>query len=68
MIIEQGTKLRISHRRKGNFDTVALRTFDSDTEYFYPVATLEYKSGMNTDWFPGEAIPCAKDFCTFSVL
>lgn len=71
MKIEKGTKLKIDHCRKGKFNAVALRDFDSTDDWF-PVAVAEDNSdvvrGAANDWVPGEEIPCRGSFCTFEVV
>ena len=60
MLVNQGDLLTITHARKGTFDAVALRDFDTDTEEWYPVAlaSQECVEGSTTDWVGGESIPC----------
>lgn len=60
MKIKKGQQFKVRDRRKGTFRGVALRDFDTETDEFYPVATLEYVAGMANDWEPGEEIPCRR--------
>lgn len=63
MIIKEGTKLTVRHRRHGTFEGIAIRDFDTETEEFYPIATAEYVNGMISEWFPGEDVPCRNTLC-----
>ena len=67
MLIKEGTILRISHGRKGNFNAIALKDFSLKDE-FYPVAVCQEVEGRNTVWEEGEKIPCKGSFCTVKVL
>lgn len=61
-IIKAGTKLRITHYRKGTFDCVAMRDFDPKFEHFFPVKLITKQVvGLSTDWVEGEEIPCRSD-------
>lgn len=60
MIVKKGQTFLVVDRRKGKFRGVALQDFDTEADEFYPVATLEYVSGMANNWEEGEAIPCRK--------
>lgn len=65
MKITKGQLLTISHRRKGEFTAVATEDFDSDKVTFFPVAVaLVSVEGKNTDWEPGENIPCRAKFAS----
>lgn len=68
MIIKKGTKVRVKHCRKGNFNAVAIRDFDTEKETFYPFATLQYVRGMSTDWEEGETIECRNSLCSFEII
>ena len=72
MIILKGYHLHVKHNRKGEFDAVAIRDFDSETTEFYPFALAkgEYVVGLSTvkDWTGGEEIPCRKSQCTFTII
>lgn len=62
-MIKAGTKLRITHSRKGTFDCIATRDFDPKAEAFFPVKLITKKvSGMSTTWEEGEEIPCRNVF------
>lgn len=63
MNIKKGDVLIIKHSRKGRITVIAERDFDTETEEFYPVVTAEAVEGRNTDWMPGESIPCRNTFC-----
>ena len=66
MIVNKGTVLKIKHDRKGIITVIALRSFDTVNETFYPVATAEAVNGVKTvkKWLPGDKIPCKKTLCT----
>lgn len=59
--ILKGAILNIHHTRKGFFQGVATRDFDTEKETFWPVNLADgYVKGMSygVDWWPGESIPC----------
>lgn len=60
MKIEKGTVVLVSDRRKGKFRAKAQEVFDTETDEFYPLVTLDYVSGMSTDWEPGDEIPARR--------
>lgn len=83
MRIVKGQHLHINHLRKGSFDAVALRDFDTTDVEFYPIAvasaplipvtlmrSLELIVGVSIRqyWAPGEEIPCRKSLCTLEVI
>lgn len=58
-MIKAGTKLRITHSRKGTFECVATRGFDPKAEDFFPVRLVSQEvHGMTKEWIEGEEIPC----------
>lgn len=62
-MIKAGTKLRITHARKGTFECVATRDFDPKSEAFFPLRLISKKaSGTNTEWEEGDEIPCRNVF------
>lgn len=62
-MIKAGTKLRITHSRKGTFECVATRDFDPKAEAFFPLRLISKKvSGMTTEWEEGDEIPCRNVF------
>lgn len=64
-MIKAGTKLRITHSRKGTFECVATRDFDPKFEAFLPVRLIsKVVNGMATSWQEGEEIPCRNVFVT----
>lgn len=64
-MIKAGTKLRITHSRKGTFECIATRDFDPETEDFFPARLISKAvEGMATSWQEGEEIPCRKMFVT----
>lgn len=63
MIIKAGTKLTVKHSRKGTFEGIAEKDFDTETTEFYPIITLEYVCGMVNKRFEGERISCRKSLC-----
>lgn len=65
MIIKKGSVLRITHCRKGQFNAVATREFDSEKEEFFPVvlARGETVEGASNIWVEGESISCRGAFC-----
>lgn len=71
MIILKGQHLHIEHSRKGGFDGIALRDFDTDEEW-YPIAVVKdsFVKGLSPDtyWLPGEKIPCRKSLSILKIL
>lgn len=64
-MIKAGTKLRITHSRKGTFECVATKDFDPKAEAFFPVRLIsKVVEGMATSWQEGEEIPCRNAFVT----
>lgn len=63
MIIKEGTKLTVSHQRKGKFEGIAAKDFDTEKTTFYPIATLEYVRGMANEWGAGDTIECRNTLC-----
>ena len=62
-MIKAGTKLRITHSRKGTFECVATRDFEPKTEAFFPVRLISKSvEGMATSWQEGEEISCRNVF------
>jgi hypothetical protein len=68
MKVTKGSILKVKHSRKGTFDAVAERDFDTEEESFFPVKTASLVEGKANDWEPGESIPCRSSFCTFEVI
>lgn len=68
MIVKKGTRVRVTHQRKGTFEAIAIRDFDTEQEEFYPFATLEYVQGMSMNWEAGESIECRNSLCHFEIL
>lgn len=64
-MIKAGTKLRITHSRKGTFECVATKDFNPKTEAFFPVRLISKTvEGMSTSWGGGDEIPCRNEFVT----
>lgn len=64
-MIKAGTKLRITHSRKGTFECVATRNFDPKTEAFFPLRLISKEvEGITTFWQEGGEIPCRNVFVT----
>lgn len=58
-MIKAGTKLRITHSRKGIFECIATRDFDPKTETFFPVRLISEKiGGASKVWQEGDEVPC----------
>lgn len=60
MKIEKGSVVLVCDRRKGKFRAKAQEAFDTEIDEFYPLVTLDYVSGMTTDWEPGDDIPARR--------
>ena len=64
-MIKAGTKLRITHSRKGTFECVATRNFDPKTEAFFPMRLIsEEVEGATMFWQEEEEVPCRNVFVT----
>ena len=68
MKIKQGEKINVWHKRKGFFEAIAKRDFDTETETFYPLILAQTSKdktvfGLSEQWENGEEIPCRKDLC-----
>lgn len=64
-MIKAGTKLRITHSRKGTFECIATRDFDPKSEAFFPLRLITKKvKGLYKDWQEGDDIPCRNVFVT----
>lgn len=64
MLISKGTKLIVSHSRKGRFMGVASEDFDSETAEWFPIKVAQpVVFGMVNEWEDGESIPCRASLC-----
>lgn len=63
MIIKEGQKLTVKHRRQGTFEGIATKDFDTEKVEFYPIATLQTVIGVANEWYEGESIPCRNTLC-----
>lgn len=69
MLIKKGQLLDVQHKRKGNFQGIAEKDFDTETTEFYPIVVAEgCVGGMNKDWEKGERIPCRNTLTTISIV
>lgn len=59
----KGQRVTVADRRKGTFNGVVLRDFDTETDEFFPIATTERVEGLVTVWEAGDAIPCRRTHC-----
>lgn len=63
MKITKGQKLIIKHDRKGKFNAVAKKDFDTEKEEWYPVVVgVDFVEGMASNWIEGEDISCRASF------
>ncbi len=60
MKIKKDQKVTIRSRRKGVYKAIAVRDFDTETDEYYPVATLERVRGLTQIWKKGDLIPCRR--------
>lgn len=69
MKILKGTIVEVNSSRRGIFEGIALKDFDTETDEFYPIALHQEKMirGMNNEWENGEEIPCRKTLCTIKI-
>jgi len=59
MKIRKGQKLRIVCQRKGTYNAVAIKAFDTEKDDWYPVALdQDLLYGLANTWGRGENIPC----------
>jgi len=64
MRIKKGDVLLIEHERKGRFNAVATKDFDSEAEEFYPLVVADgVVEGVSVRWQKGDSIPCRGSFC-----
>lgn len=68
MFIKKGQKLVINDFRKGTFNAVAIKDFDTETNEFYPVACSELVIGLTRVWKTGDEIPVRKSLCNISLV
>jgi len=72
MEIIKGQRVHVFHLRKGDFDGVATRDFNTDTEEWYPIALAKgnFLKGLslNAFWEAGDGIPCRKSLTTLILL
>ena len=68
MLIKKYTKLNVKHSRKGTFEGVSTKDFDTNDKW-YPIAVAGKKvEGINTEWIAGDLIPCKSSFCHISIV
>ena len=70
MKITKGQHLHIVHTRKGEFDAVATKDFDTEIDEWYPITVAMHNpiiEGMANNWVPGEEIPCRNSQCTIII-
>ena len=58
MLIKKGQKLKIKHSRKGQFTGEASKDFNTEKSEYWPIVSCDYVEGLDTNWRPGERIPC----------
>lgn len=69
MKIKKGTKLKVCHRRHGEFYGIAEKDFDTDSIEFYPIILdQDVLCGLNTDWVKGENVPCRNTQCELKII
>lgn len=68
MKIKSGTKVRVTHKRKGIFTGYAAEDFDTETTEFYPIKAVYFVGGISSNWDEGEIIPCRNTLCKIEVL
>jgi hypothetical protein len=67
MNIKKGTKLTVYHDRKGVFNAIADKDFDTEKDEWYPVIIDNTPvNGVFTEtrWEDGAPIPCRKMYCS----
>lgn len=72
MEITKGQRIQVHHLRKGIFDAVALRDFNTESEEWYPLALARgnFVKGLSVGeyWAAGEEIPCRKSLSNLILL
>lgn len=72
MKIKKGTLLKVNHSRKGTFEGIAIKDFDTTKEEFYPIALAQKNPikgiSINMEWIEGEEIPCRNSLCKLTVI
>lgn len=70
MEIKKGTKLRVTHTRKGTFTGVAFEDFDTNDEFYRITVDDKQQTvmGLTTDWCVGERIPCRASLTQITVI
>lgn len=64
MKIEKGEKIIVHHIRKGTFNAIAKRSFDTEKDEFFDVVLdQDNLEGQANSWFDGECILCRNSFC-----
>ena len=70
MLVKQGQLIKVTHTRKGTFEVVAAKDFDTEKEEWYPVAIAygETIEGLSRAWEYGTRIPCRRSLCKIEVI
>lgn len=69
MKIKKGSKLKIQHLRLGIFYGIAIKTFDTEQETFYPIELDQLMLwGLSTEWVKGDYVPCRNSLCNITIL
>lgn len=69
MDIKKGTKLKVYHKRHGEFFGIAIRNFNTEKETFYPIGLdQDMLCGLSTDWVRGDSVPCRNTLCELEIL
>lgn len=71
MTIKKGEVIQVVDCRKGKFIGIAEQDFDPEALEFYPIALApgqEPLRGINTDWYPGDSVPCRKGLSVIKVI
>jgi len=68
MLIKKGQKIFVKHKRKGSFNAIAEKDFDTEKDEWYPIILDDdMVDGLNTDWVKGEHIPARRGLCSVSL-
>ena len=70
MIVNKGQLIKVTHVRKGVFEAVAAKDFDTEKEEWYPVVVVfgETIEGLSRAWEYGTRIPCRRSLCKIEVV
>lgn len=61
MKFKKGDRVIVRSSRRGNYNGIALKDFDTVEDEWYPIALCdEVVEGLSTEWVEGEEMPCRR--------